>query len=104
DYSKAIEIRPDDVYVCFDNRGSLYASRGEWAKATADFSQAVDLQPENPRYWYRLAMARLGSGDLRGRQELCSAMLARFGAADEEEIAYWTSWTCSMGPNAPEMA
>ena len=58
-------------------------------KATSDFSKAVELNPDDHLARYRLALARLGAGDLSGYRRACAALLDRFGQAELPDTARW---------------
>ncbi|NLD39035.1 MAG: tetratricopeptide repeat protein [Desulfatiglans sp.] len=45
DYTKAIEINPDDV-TAYNNRGLAYANMGEHEQAIKDYNVAIKRAPE----------------------------------------------------------
>jgi tetratricopeptide (TPR) repeat protein len=44
DYTKAIELKPDDGSI-YNNRGISWKSKGEYDKAIADYTKAIELKP-----------------------------------------------------------
>lgn len=46
----------------FSRRGAASLSRRDYGRAEADFNRAVALAPEEPRYLYQRALARIGAG------------------------------------------
>jgi tetratricopeptide (TPR) repeat protein len=88
DFNKAIELDPKDAKA-WASRGFVYAALTRWDKATSDFSKAVELNPDDPLARCRLALARLGAGDLPGYRSACAALLDRFGQADLPDTARW---------------
>ena len=51
DYSKAIELAPDDASA-WANRGSAYAALGDLLPALADHERALLLAPDNASSWH----------------------------------------------------
>ncbi|MCK6444994.1 MAG: tetratricopeptide repeat protein [Planctomycetes bacterium] len=63
--------------------GALLLAHGRARAALAPLQRAVDEEPQSPEWRYRLGLARLATGDVRGAtQALASA------AAIDEEYAY----------------
>jgi len=46
DYSKVIEMQPNNTGA-YNNRGTAFLNKAEYAKATADFNRALKLDPQN---------------------------------------------------------
>ena len=70
----------------------MYADRGQWDKASADFIKATQCKEPDEEAWYSRAMLCLRDGNLDGYREICSDMLERFGE--------WAVWTCTLTPNS----
>ena len=51
DFSKAIELNPEytQAYKAYNNRGSVYAIRGEHDRAIIDFNKAIELNPKHAK-------------------------------------------------------
>jgi tetratricopeptide (TPR) repeat protein len=93
-YARAIEEKPEWAFG-WVGRGVTFCELGEWAKASADFSRAVELR-EAPIYvWYFRALLCLRAGDADGYRKVCASMRERWGTSDN-----WVLWTCVMAPNA----
>ena len=54
DYSTAIELTPD-LDAAFDFRGEIFANRGDWASAQADFDNAIKYTTAGSNVWVSLA-------------------------------------------------
>lgn len=54
-YKKAIEMHPNAVWDAYINLGSLYAFRGDTAKAEDAFQKAIKNKPDNARGYNSLA-------------------------------------------------
>ncbi|MFI5381470.1 MAG: tetratricopeptide repeat protein [Tepidisphaerales bacterium] len=83
----AIQRRPNNVELLVsvleaDGRGSLYARRGKFKEALADYSKAVQLDPSHHWRWFQLLSLRAYLGDLDGYRKDCADMLQRFGDSD----------------------
>jgi WD40 repeat protein/serine/threonine protein kinase/tetratricopeptide (TPR) repeat protein len=107
-YTKLVELKPDDDELR-EFLGHLCARCGKWAEAADLFaaqSQPSGLpSPELWRPWYCQALAQLAAGNLPAYRKTCAGMLARFRDAQEWETAFFTAWSCSLGPDAvPDLA
>jgi tetratricopeptide (TPR) repeat protein len=78
-------IRTNPGKVVFDRRGVIHFTRGEFAKAIADFSAAMKLEPGRPFSMYGRGIARIKSGDKRGQNDIDIAKLERPNIAAEFE-------------------
>ena len=58
DYSKAIELRSDDVFP-YINRGLAYFDKGEYDRAIEDYGKAIELKPNWARAHYNRGLAFL---------------------------------------------
>ena len=61
DLDKAIQLSPDNAYLYFD-RGNLYASGKDYAKAVADYSMAVKFDPKLAEAYYNRGIANINMG------------------------------------------
>ena len=73
---------------------------GQWAKAFADYSKAIELDPSDHFPWFQSAALALELGDGEGYRCICREMLTRFGNTDKPHIAERTAKTCSLAPEA----
>ena len=55
DLTEAIRSNPNGL--AYNNRGLAYYQKGECDKAIADFSEAIELDPEDPETYYNRAKA-----------------------------------------------
>jgi WD40 repeat protein/serine/threonine protein kinase/tetratricopeptide (TPR) repeat protein len=108
DCIKAVELKPDDPAL-LKLRADLYACCGKWAPAADDFAKLTDMDPSiYPRPWlpwYRHALALLAAGKTEEYRKACARMLDHFKDTEDAETAFFTAWTCSLGPDAlPDFA
>src|SRR5205807_312477 len=73
------EDRPWQVWA---ERGEGYAKLGQWEKAAATYSEAVELGADDDRAWYHEALAYLAIHDTARYRESCASLLRNFGKAD----------------------
>ncbi len=60
----------------YNHRGGLYAERKDWARAIADYNEAIRIVPDAPQCFYNRAHAYLAKGEfVQGRADLDSAYL-----------------------------
>ena len=79
--------------------GDLRARTGHWKEAMADFSRAVEFEPENHRGYHSLAPLLVQSGDLEGYRRHCARAVARFGGTNDPVIAERMAKDCLMLPS-----
>jgi Flp pilus assembly protein TadD len=88
-YSRAIELvgEPrDSHWVLFYTRGISYERAGEWAKAEADFREALRLEPDQP-----LVLNYLGYSMVEKQQNLDEALgMIEKAAQEQPEDGYIT--------------
>jgi WD40 repeat protein/tetratricopeptide (TPR) repeat protein len=103
DCIKAVELKPDDPEL-LKLRADLYACCGKWAPAADDFAKLTDMDPSiYPRPWlpwYRHALTLLAAGKTEEYRKACGRMLEHFRDTGDAETAFFTAWTCSLGPDA----
>ena len=63
DYSKAIELNPDDV-LAYNNRGIAYTDLGDYERAITDYYKAVELDPNYALAYYKRGNAYVDIGEL----------------------------------------
>ena len=78
----------------------LLAIAGRWDEATAELATAVALRPEDFEAHYRLAISRLGAGDLAGYRRACATMFERFGTSRNPAAVDRLLYTCVPVPDA----
>jgi WD40 repeat protein/tetratricopeptide (TPR) repeat protein len=103
DFSTAIRLNPIWPYAWKD-RGGCYGALGRWQEALADFRREFELQPDDARATYCIAIAELAQGDAAGYMRTCAAMLAHFGTTTAPDAARWTAWTCCLAPVPTQVA
>jgi lipoprotein NlpI len=65
DYSKLIELKPDNATVYVD-RGIARRAEGDCDGAIADYSKAAELKPDYARAYQARGLAKKSNGDLEG--------------------------------------
>jgi tetratricopeptide (TPR) repeat protein len=63
DYSKAIELDPDDA-TAYSNRGSAYKESGDLEQAIADYNKAIELDPDDGTVYNNRGNAYVDIGEL----------------------------------------
>ncbi len=58
DLSDAIALAPQNSYLYY-NRGNLYALRGDYQRAIADYSQALTLNQDLAEAWYNRGLSKI---------------------------------------------
>jgi tetratricopeptide (TPR) repeat protein len=81
-------------------RAEFNSTRGQYAKAAADFAVALERDPENAQLHYRVAIAELTAGDPARYCAACALMLERFGMSKESFVANRVAYACIYGPDA----
>ena len=64
DYSKAIELNPDDY--AYLNRGIAKVDLKDYEGAIEDYSKAIELNPDYAKAYYKRGIAKGNLGDLNG--------------------------------------
>jgi tetratricopeptide (TPR) repeat protein len=85
-FTLVLEIEPKTGWA-YALRGVACACLKQWDQAAADFSRAIPARPDYHHWWYALAVARLGAGDM---PEYCRAraeILRRFRDTKAPEVA-----------------
>jgi tetratricopeptide (TPR) repeat protein len=98
-WAQVVEAAPGAAWA-YTRRGEALALLERWDEAVADFAKAGALSPDEPVLHYRLALARLGAGDLAGYRSTCAALLDRFGQTEQPEAAQWVAWAAVLAPDA----
>jgi serine/threonine-protein kinase len=96
----AISARPDGAALYY-RRGALFACRGEWKQASADFLRTLELSPQQHWYWYMNGPVLLLSGDLEGYRAYCRRAIEQHGATEDPVIAERTAKLCLLTPEPP---
>jgi len=68
-------------------RAKAHAQLGQWDHATAEWNEALRLQPDNIGFWSDEGHALLAAGKSRSFSDHCRQMLGRFGKTDHATIA-----------------
>ncbi len=79
-------------------RGQAFATRGSWEQAAADFSRALELEPDDHLLWYRAVVLQAHLGNKEAYRRLGQQMLERFGGTSDFNIAVRTIKTCLLLP------
>lgn len=61
DLNRALELLPDDPYVHYD-RGNLYFSQEDYAKAIEDYDAAIEANHNLPEAYFNRGLAHIHSG------------------------------------------
>jgi serine/threonine protein kinase/Flp pilus assembly protein TadD len=79
-FTKAIELRPDQVHAWEVRADDLYARLGLWELAASDLAHAFELQePTVISQWGHHALLRVYVGDIEGYRRVCRQIRERFG-------------------------
>ncbi len=79
------------------NRSGLdSAAQGRWEQAAAEFTHALQLQPEDSQPWYRAVVLQAHLGKKAECRRLCRGMLERFGGTRDPKTARITSKACLL--------
>jgi WD40 repeat protein/tetratricopeptide (TPR) repeat protein len=83
-------------------RGVYYAEGGWWAKADAEFTNALELDPDDLYTLYFATLVKLALGDAAGYRKVCEHVLECFGATEDPEEVWAAAWICALAPQAAE--
>jgi serine/threonine protein kinase len=76
-------------------RSAFYVGLGEWDKAAADLTTAIELGSEDVLgVWYPLAVLHLSAGRTNDYRALCETLLEKFGQSEN----FWVVVTCKLAP------
>ncbi len=64
DFTRGIELMPQNVEVYFYNRGICFASIQNYSEAIDDFSKAIQLNQSVPDYWLSRSLAESQTGQI----------------------------------------
>jgi serine/threonine protein kinase/WD40 repeat protein len=92
--SKVIEVGTDRPQPWYD-RGTAHAMLGHLREAREDFAHAANAKPEDPMFWYALALANLGMNDVNEYRSACAEMRDRFGASPDPAVATTLALACT---------
>jgi serine/threonine protein kinase/Flp pilus assembly protein TadD len=82
----------------YAGRASAYARLGEWAKAAADLTKAIEIQRSTPAYWYQFAPILLKLVDQPGYPSRRKDALAEFAKEVRPDIAAQISRLALLRP------
>ncbi len=77
-----------------------YARAGLWAEATAHYERLLCLQGTTRTDYYHSACLAMRSGDAAAYRRVCTAMVKRFGDADDIHQCCDLAWACGLADNA----
>jgi serine/threonine protein kinase/Tfp pilus assembly protein PilF len=78
-------------------RGHFYARLGQWDRASADFTKAIELGSEDVHWvWYPLAVLHLRGQRTKEYRDLCEQLLKRVGRPEQRFVVI----ICKLAPNA----
>jgi serine/threonine protein kinase/tetratricopeptide (TPR) repeat protein len=80
------------------DRGTFWACIGRFHEASADFSTAAPLSPDEYYIQMQLGLVLLEAGDLAGYRNFRRAFLTRFGAEVEPDVTGWIAYSCLLIP------
>jgi tetratricopeptide (TPR) repeat protein len=97
--------KPDAIYPYWGSEGygrlaTLLAAANRAQEAEQACRKVLELKPDDPLAHYRSALVRLHLGDRDGYRKACADMLRRFETSPDLNAAFWTAWTCVLGPDA----
>ena len=91
---------PDEVRLRMA-RADARAGRAAWRDAAADYSRALELDPNIHNSWFTLAALWPYLGDMEAYRQHRRRMLERFATTDDAAIAESTSKACLLLPPEP---
>jgi WD40 repeat protein/tetratricopeptide (TPR) repeat protein len=99
DLDQAIQYDPaySEAYC---SRGAINLTRGEFGKADADLSKAIDLAPDDLGVRRLRALSRVAAGRLDEYRQDCAEMLRRFAQNETADNPQLIAWTCALAPGA----
>jgi WD40 repeat protein/serine/threonine protein kinase/tetratricopeptide (TPR) repeat protein len=98
-FSEVVRARPYNASSWLA-RGQFYLNRGQQEKAGADFTAALQRNPENAGIHYLVAVSKLLAGDLVGYRGECAAMMKHFETSDQSFAANRVAYACIYAPDA----
>src|SRR5262249_360553 len=98
---QGIAAQPNEV-EWYNYRGWAHGELGQWDQCRADHARAMELSPDQSKFWHRYAIAYLGAGDLAGYHTACARMLRHFAEKPWEATA--CLYACLPDPNPGEHA
>jgi TPR repeat protein/serine/threonine protein kinase len=81
-------------------RAGILARRGRFQEAAADFTRAVELDPDEYLNWHSLAPLLLQTGQLDAYREHCATSLTHFGSSTDPYVAERIAKDCLLIPSA----
>ena len=96
-FARLISRRPHDADSGSPARISLEGGVGNCGRG---LRQGRQLEPDDSRHWYRLAMSHLGAGRLTEYRRTCAAMLERLGKSNDPKVLAGIVYTCVYLPDA----
>ena len=79
-------------------RAEVHAACQRWPEAAADLQKAIDLKPNLPSTYQRLAAVRLKQDQPAEYRKLCAQMVERFGKDDG--LFSTVAWACALKDGA----
>src|SRR5262249_52358336 len=84
-------------------RGTFLARTCRWHAAAADFSRAIDLEPNNHETYHELSPLSVQTGDVESYRLLCKQIKEHFGSiVDDPLIADRMGKDCLIHPPADD--
>ena len=65
-------------------------------------AKSIELNPKEYLCQYYHALICFGTGEIATYRKACAAMLGQFRESQSPSTAYFTAWTCALGPSAVE--
>lgn len=79
-------------------RVSTHVRAAAWQEAAADYEKIIEIEPDEPMNWLRVAPLYVRAGDQNAYQDLSERMLVRFGDAETPHIAEKIGKACLLIP------
>jgi tetratricopeptide (TPR) repeat protein len=103
EYQSALELSPHSrelLVEMYRNRAHRCVDKGEFGKASDEFSRAREATPHDADLWNYEAECRLAAGDLPGYRRLCAEMLSRFRDTKDPRTAHQVIFSCVLIPDS----
>jgi WD40 repeat protein len=84
-------------------RANDFVRRAQWPEAVAAMTLALEPDPEEHSTWYWTAPLFVEAGDVAGYDRHCRALLDRYGATNDAQVAERTAKACLLLPGSSDV-